>query len=257
MVAGTSISTSSSPGKPISPHTPHTPFAPSRLSAAYSHDDTDEPHRLAVEAPPSPSDAPTEETAHAQSTANVPAIDIPNSPRPFLNYQRSSSAQRRPLSSDDDIGDLYGMRSHSMGADRRGHRREAAERDEPVTEPQTSLPRTSTGSPRRSSQVHRPSGLATAVTNDAEASESASGRSSANIYRSRAARTGAGRGASQGSTSSVSADPGGSSVSVSWRGRSSGSRPENRFDDDDLLPFAMEKSDFNTGTKSGNPGSPS
>ncbi|KIW62973.1 hypothetical protein PV04_09857 [Phialophora macrospora] len=256
MVAGTSISTSSSPGKPISPHTPHTPFAPSRLSAAYSHDDTDEPHRLAVEAPPSPSDAPTEETAHAQSTANVPAIDIPNSPRPFLNYQRSSSAQRRPLSSDDDIGDLYGMRSHSMGADRRGHRREAAERDEPVTEPQTSLPRTSTGSPRRSSQVHRPSGLATAVTNDAEPSESTSGRSSANIYRNRAARTGAGRGASQGSTSSVSADPGGSSVSVSWRGRSSGSRPENRFDDDDLLPFAMERSDFNTATKSGNPSSP-
>lgn len=257
MVAGTSISTSSSPGKPVSPHTPHTPFAPSRLSAAYSHDDNDEPHRLAVEQPPSPSEAATEETAHAQSTANVPAIDIPSSPR-FLNYQRSSSAQRRPLSSEDDISDLYGMRSHSMGADSRGHQREHAEH-EPVLEAQKSLPRTSVGSPRRSSQVHRPSGLATAVTNDSETSESASGRSSANIYRTRAARAGVGRGASQGSTSSVSGaggsvEPGGSSVGTSWRGRGGGGRPENRFDDDDMLPFAMERSDFNTTSKAGKSG---
>ena len=256
MVPGTSISTSSSPGKPVSPHTPHTPFAPSRLSAAYSHDDTPEPHRLAVEAPTSPSEAATEETAHAHSTANVPAIDIPSSPRPFL-YPRASSAQRRPMSSDDDIGDLYGMRSHSMGADHRGHRRETAQHDELAGEGQSPVRRTSIGSPHRSSQVHRLSGLAVAVTNDPETPESASGRSSANIYRSRAARVGAGRGASQGSTSSVSnagasVDPGGSSVSVSWRGRTSGSRPENRFDDDDMLPFAMEKSDFNTASKAGN-----
>lgn len=33
MLAGTSVSTSSSPGKPISPHTPHTPAIPSRLSS--------------------------------------------------------------------------------------------------------------------------------------------------------------------------------------------------------------------------------
>ncbi|KIX98374.1 uncharacterized protein Z520_05675 [Fonsecaea multimorphosa CBS 102226] len=256
MVAGTSISTSSSPGKPISPHTPHTPFAPSRLSAAYSHDDTDEPHRLAPEEPPSPSEAATEETAHAQSTSNVPAIDIPNSPRPFTSYQRSSSAQRRPLSSDEDIGDLYGMRSASMGADRRGHRRESAQdhADGAVGGGQGSLRPTSIGSPRRSSQVHRHSALATAMTNDDGASDSASGRSSANISRHQmASRNGLGRRVTppQGSTSSMggtraSIDPGGSSGSVPWRGRSSGSRPENRFDDDDLLPFAMEKSDFNT-----------
>ncbi len=258
MVAATSISTSSSPGKPISPHTPHTPFAPSRLSAAYSHDESDEPHRLVVEHPPSPSEAATEETAHAQSTANVPAIDIPSSPRPFLNYQRSSSAQRRPLSSDDDV-DLYGTRSHSMGTDSRGHRREVAERDESPAEVQNPLRRTSAGSPRPSSQVHRPSGLATAVTVGSGTSEPASGRSSANIYRSRGTRAGAGRGTSQGSTSSVSvagasAEPGGSSVSVSWRGKGSGSRPENRFDDDDMLPFAMERSDFNTASKGGSSG---
>lgn len=256
MVAGTSISTSSSPGKPISPHTPHTPFAPSRLSAAYSHDDTDEPHRLAVQEPPSPSEAATEETAHAQSTANVPAIDIPNSPRPFLNYQRSSSAQRRPLTSEDDVGDLYGNRSLSMGADSRGHRRGTSQPEEMTSEVQKALRRTSIESPRRSSQVHRPSGLATALTNDGIVSESPSGRSSANAYRSRGAKAGGGRGASQGSNSSVSGtlasvDPDGSSVSGFWRGRSSGSRPENRFDDDDLLPFAMEKSGFNTASQAG------
>ncbi|KIW29900.1 uncharacterized protein PV07_05686 [Cladophialophora immunda] len=262
MVAGTSISTSSSPGKPISPHTPHTPFAPSRLSAAYSHDDADEPHRLAPEEPPSPSEAATEETAHAQSTSNVPAIDIPSSPRPFPSYQRSSSAQRRPLSSDDDIGDLYGMRSASMGADRRGHRRESAQdhADGAVGEGQVPIQPPSIGSPRRSSQVHRHSALATALNNDDGASDSASGRSSANIYRNQVtSRNGIGRRVTppQGSTSSMggtraSIDPGGSSSSsVPWRGRSSGSRPENRFDDDDLLPFAMEKSDFNTAGKAG------
>ncbi|KIW99145.1 uncharacterized protein Z519_00808 [Cladophialophora bantiana CBS 173.52] len=265
MVAGTSISTSSSPGKPISPHTPHTPFAPSRLSAAYSHDDADEPHRLAPEEPPSPSEAATEETAHAQSTSNVPAIDIPNSPRPFPSYQRSSSAQRMPLSSDEDIGDLYGMRSASMGADRRSHRRESAQdhADGATGEGQEPSRQVSIGSPRRSSQVHRHSSLATALTNDDGASDSASGRSSANIYRNQAAsRNGVGRRATppQGSTSSMggtrgSIDPGagsaGSSVSVPWRGRSSGSRPENRFDDDDLLPFAMEKSDFHTAGRAG------
>ncbi|OAP62007.1 hypothetical protein AYL99_04210 [Fonsecaea erecta] len=256
MVAGTSISTSSSPGKPISPHTPHTPFAPSRLSAAYSHDDADEPHRLAPEEPPSPSEAATEETAHAQSTSNVPAIDIPSSPRPFPSYQRSSSAQRRPLSSDEDIGDLYGMRSASMGADRRGHRRESAQdlADGAAGEGQGPNRPTPIGSPRRLSQVHRHSGLATALTNDDGASDSASGRSSANIFRNQvSSRNGIGRRVTppQGSTASTggrraSIDPGGSSGSAPWRGRSSGSRPENRFDDDDLLPFAMERSDFNT-----------
>ncbi|KIW80242.1 hypothetical protein Z517_06857 [Fonsecaea pedrosoi CBS 271.37] len=261
MVAGTSMSTSSSPGKPISPHTPHTPFAPSRLSAAYSHDDADEPHRLAPEEPPSPSEATTEETAHAQSTSNVPAIDIPSSPRPFSSYQRSSSAQRRPLSSDEDIGDLYGMRSASMGADRRGHRRESAQdhANGAVADGQIPIQPPSIGSPRRSSQVHRHSGLATALTNDDGASEnSGSGRSTAYRNQVAAARNGIGRRATPptGSASSMggtrgSIDPGGSSGSVPWRGRSSGSRPENRFDDDDLLPFAMEKSDFNTAGRAG------
>ncbi|KAK7887918.1 autophagy protein 13 [Exophiala xenobiotica] len=274
MVAGTSMSTSSSPGKPISPHTPHTPFAPSRLSAAYSHDDTDTPHHhLTVEEPASPSEAPTEETAQARSTANVPAIDIPNSPRSFLpGYQRSSSAQRRPLSSDEDIADLYGMRSHSMGADRRGHRRESARQDD-ADEPTDVQERQQSNPSRaldRGSQVRRPSGLAMMTTDGGGdgGSEPASGRSSANIYRSRGTRGGAGvgrgiaaaqgSGSSFGGTTGASAEQVDSSTSGSWgRGgnRRSGSRPENRFDEDEFLPFAMERSDFNTTGKPDQPGS--
>ncbi|KPI39298.1 Autophagy-related protein 13 [Cyphellophora attinorum] len=128
MVAATSASTSSSPGKPLSPHTPHTPFAPSRLSAAYSHDD--EQHRLTIEEePPSPSETATSDTAQgARSSSNVPAIDIPNSPRPYLAaYRRSTSAQRRPAS--DDMGDVY-LRSASMGAQQ--DRRAGVRSDSPL-----------------------------------------------------------------------------------------------------------------------------
>lgn len=268
MVTGTSMSTSSSPGKPISPHTPHTPFAPSRLSAAYSHDDTDTAHRHSVE-PPSPSEAATEETAQARSTANVPAIDIPSSPRPFVpGYQRSSSAQRRPLSSGDDFADLYGMRSASMGADRSGHRRESArqdELDEPVggeQERERSTPSRRGASPRHTPQGNGHSEF-TSMANDGGTSEPASGRSSTNPYRSRVSRGGLARGVTppQGSTSSfggtgASIEHGDSSVSGSWArgGRRSGSRPENRFDEDEFLPFAMERSDFNTAGKSGDAG---
>jgi autophagy-related protein 13 len=274
MVAATSASTSSSPGKPTSPHTPHTPFAPSRLSAAYSHGDTDTQHHLQIEEqPPSPSDAATSDTAQARSTTNVPAIDIPNSPRPFLaNYRRSSSAQRRPLASDEDIGDLYGMRSASMGAqDRRSARPVTTRSEEPqdlgtgATEPDTTaLPRPA-ASPRLS--VSRPHAASAAIPGDGTASDSGSARSSAHhVYRSRLARGGAGRGVTppQGSTSSFggagSADRSGAdseSASGSWargvRRRGSTGRPDmglHRGDEegeDEFLPFAMERSDFQSG----------
>lgn len=271
MVTGTSISTSSSPGKPVSPHTPHTPFAPSRLSAAYSHDDTDTPHGLTTQQTPSPSETPTEQTAQARSSTHVPAIDIPNSPRIFLpGYQRSSSAQRRPMSTDEDIADLYGMRSASMGAqERRRHQQESdqqsADADDQTgsgRETESSNATRTAGSTRRTSHTHQLSGLP-ALASDGGGSESNSGRSSANPYRSRLARGGAGRTMTppQTSTSSfggtgASMDRGDGSVSGSWGrgGRRSESRPENRFDEDEFLPFAMEKSDFNTAGRSDDPG---
>ena len=277
MVAATSASTSSSPGKPISPHTPHTPFAPSRLSAAYSQDDTDAQHHLQIEEqPPSPSDAATSDTAQQHSTTNVLPMDIPNSPRLLLSdYRRSSSAQRRPLASDEDIGDLYGMRSASMGAqDRRSARPTSTRSEEPqdststATEQETQprLPRPEP-SPRLS--VPRPH-TASAALGDGTASDSGSARSSAHhVYRPRLARGGAGRGVTppQGSTSSFggagSADRSGNesgSASGSWgrgpsgrrRGSTSrqdvGQRGEEEAEDD-FLPFAMERSDLQSGSK--------
>ncbi|KAL8728096.1 MAG: hypothetical protein Q9166_005621 [cf. Caloplaca sp. 2 TL-2023] len=115
MVAGTSLSTSSSPGKPISPHTPHTPAIPSRLSAnsiiEYPHRRLSNDDRL--QEVPDTEDQPGENTYWDPSTG---AIDIPNSPRPFHpSYRRASSVaqQHRALPLEDDFP--FGMRSASLG----------------------------------------------------------------------------------------------------------------------------------------------
>ncbi|OJD25594.1 hypothetical protein ACJ73_03040 [Blastomyces percursus] len=133
MIAGTSISTASSPGKPISPHTPHTPAIPSRLSSNsiidYSHQDRPDNrrHRLSHESHGSMlEEAPTEETTTELTApnSNANAIDIPTSPRPFIpSYRRSSSAAQRRSSAtlEDETGDFlpFGMRSLSLGAEDR------------------------------------------------------------------------------------------------------------------------------------------
>lgn len=120
MVAGTSISTASSPGKPISPHTPHTPAIRSRLSSNSVADDIvteHERHRSANIGHDSTLDEhpSLETTQHASAAA---AIDIPTSPRVFdPSYRRSSSAaqHRRQTVSDDDEIFPFGMRSMSVG----------------------------------------------------------------------------------------------------------------------------------------------
>lgn len=115
MVAGTSISTSSSPGKPISPHTPHTPAIPSRLSA---NSIIEYPHRRfandgRLEEEPDSEERSRENPYWDPSTG---AIDIPTSPRPFHpSYRRSSSVaqQSRALPIEDDFP--FGLRSASLG----------------------------------------------------------------------------------------------------------------------------------------------
>ncbi|OXV05443.1 hypothetical protein Egran_06789 [Elaphomyces granulatus] len=133
MVHGTSLSTSSSPGRPISsPHTPHTPAIPSRLSAIniVSYNDPEEDsRRRRPRLPPAP-DSPLEENASDDNTALNPtpsgaaAIDIPVSPRPFApGYRRSNSVaqdRRTPVVDDDEIFP-FGMRSISLGAEDRSH----------------------------------------------------------------------------------------------------------------------------------------
>ncbi|KAJ5669567.1 Autophagy-related protein 13 [Penicillium macrosclerotiorum] len=126
MVAGTSISTASSPGKPISPHTPHTPAIRSRLSSNSVADDIAIEHDRRVTHVEH--DSPLEENPNlenSQSAALIAAaIDIPTSPRVFAPaYRRSSSAaqRRRPTTSDDEEMFPFVLRSMSLGAEDTPH----------------------------------------------------------------------------------------------------------------------------------------
>ena len=122
MVAGTSTSISSSPGKPVSPHTPHTPAIPSRLSAnSIAEYPSTGRHRLSHEEYLVDDDTSRDISLPGPSTG---AIDIPISPRPYNpSYRRSSSVaqQTRTMPMEDDLGDLfpYGLRSASVGTEDR------------------------------------------------------------------------------------------------------------------------------------------
>jgi autophagy-related protein 13 len=125
MVAATSMSVSSSPGKPVSPHTPHNPALPSRLSAD-SIAEYSEPRRL-PHRNRAATDATLKDVADDNGRLNeldTNAIDIPTSPRPYYPHIRRSSSvpkQHRSLAIEDDLGDLpFGIhRSISLGADDR------------------------------------------------------------------------------------------------------------------------------------------
>ncbi|KAF2791399.1 hypothetical protein K505DRAFT_66464 [Melanomma pulvis-pyrius CBS 109.77] len=114
MIAGTSVSTSSSPGKPISPHTPHTPAIPSRLSANSIIEY--EPRRSRRNRPSSTSrghtSANVEEGSESEDQGTT-AIDIPTSPRPW-NYNRRSSSVAQQNRAMEDESDLYNLRSASL-----------------------------------------------------------------------------------------------------------------------------------------------
>lgn len=125
MVAATSLSTSSSPGKPISPHTPHTPAIPSRLSAAsvaeYHPPPSTQPHRAQPD-PPRPHDRDRDRDTDTSAPTSEP-IDIPTSPRPIRSsFRRSSSVapnqQVPPPDADEEIFPFF-MRSASLGLDDR------------------------------------------------------------------------------------------------------------------------------------------
>jgi autophagy-related protein 13 len=254
MVAGTSVSTSSSPGKPISPHTPHTPAIPSRLSA---NSIIEYPHRarnsgdeqiLHEEEPPRERGA----RSNTLRDPNTGGIDIPTSPRPFQpTYRRSSSVAQQPraLGIEDDDPDMfpYGLRSASLGVDDRPHlgiNAVAGFPDisisalPPVGNADPSFGRTS--NPEESSSVPM----------TRQQSSSLEGREETGslprrglTYRPRIGRAG-GRGpiSPHGSLSSL-ADRGARSESSDQRGgRYSYTRPSSTFEEDEPLLFAM--SDF-------------
>jgi autophagy-related protein 13 len=245
MVAATSASTSSSPGKPISPHTPHTPAIPSRLSANsiidYSHRDPTDSAPSIDERGDLSEEAPSDGTV-VEPASHVPPIDIPTSPRPFLpSYRRSSSvAQRRVANDDDDVGELYGMRSASMGADRRNPQAVQTQTSEGTEEDSGQLTARPDISQLRSSvdcQRRFASGLQAKPADGAESGSGSGSSSIHQVYRSRLAR-----GGGRGTTPPHGSESGGSG-SFERRGgsRQSFSRPSNMLDEDEplFLPFAM------------------
>lgn len=127
MIAGTSVSTSSSPGKPISPHTPHTPAIPSRLSAnsTLSYDTADLPRRSRSrgnggrrrsheEREPELEEVASDTTTRDTGTT---AINIPTSPRPWQYGRRSSSVSQQHRMPMDDEPEYFGVRSASLPND--------------------------------------------------------------------------------------------------------------------------------------------
>ncbi|EON68596.1 hypothetical protein W97_07854 [Coniosporium apollinis CBS 100218] len=124
MIAGTSVSTSSSPGKPISPHTPHTPAIPSRLSAHSVLADDTEPTRSRSRSrriiPPHPEEQLSRPGSSSDATTRegTTAIPIPTSPHPWQINRRSSSVSQQHRVLEEEL-DSFGMRSASLPNDER------------------------------------------------------------------------------------------------------------------------------------------
>ncbi|KAL8832936.1 MAG: hypothetical protein Q9170_004639 [Blastenia crenularia] len=244
MVAGTSISTSSSPGKPISPHTPHTPAIPSRLSAhsvaEYPHQRLSSDERLEEQ----PEDGRQSQDRDDWGLSPG-AIAIPTSPRPFHpGYPRASSAARQPRLDDDY---QFAMRSASLdGADDRPNPSISAllrlQRDTAIAHPSVDQEERPFG-PLPAAADEGSSAPMTRQQSTEETSNSQPGHR-AGSYRPRIGhRAGGGRGHTpQGSISSLDRASAGSASSdqpSGSRGRYSFTRPASTFEEEEPLLFAM------------------
>ena len=247
MVAGTSISPSSSPGKPISPHTPHTPAVPSRLSA---NSTIEYPHRVpsrGEDRHPRPTATNVPKDASGNRDSSTGAIDIPNSPRLFHpSYRRSSSAAQQPrnMPYEDDEIFPFGMRSASLGVGDRpavslGTLAGMHDGDVP-DESAVPVPGVETREYNFESRFDAERSNQPQLSSFEHRDEAGSLQSRATPYRPRIGR-GSGRGTPQ--QPSSSAERGSVSGGSDHRGsRSSFPRPPSNFEDDEPLLFAM--SDF-------------
>ena len=261
MVAGTSMSISSSPGKPISPHTPHTPAIPSRLSAnsivEYNHRERSVGrHRLSPGEEIQPMEAADDVTAEARGTG---AIDIPTSPRPFHpSYRRSSSVaqQNRLLPLDDDLGEIipFGMRSASLGD---GEERPAPSLSTLLGLQDNQDVAVPAATHHERSFIPAPIPSDGGICMDRQGSSSQESReyerptsSRGIMYRPRIGRgTGRGYNSPHAPSSSLTGDQGSGSGSSDQRGgRYSFPRPVSNFEEEEPLLFAM--SDFGAGQQS-------
>lgn len=117
MIAGTSISTASSPGKPISPHTPHTPAIPSRLSANSIIEYPTAHRSRSRGSRPSRDQGPVNVEEQGDGEDGTDAIDIPLSPRPWNYPRRSSSVAQQNRNLPEDEPDMFGVRAASLPAE--------------------------------------------------------------------------------------------------------------------------------------------
>ena len=260
MVAGTSQSTSSSPGKPISPHTPHTPTIPSRLSAnstieyAYRNSSRGNDHSSRIAGPESTQDSGS---THDPSTV---AIDIPNSPRPYHpNYRRSSSVAQQPRAQyDDDDIFPFGMRSASLGVDDRpllslsalAGLQDAETNDESAVAVPSVEDQVSAFGPMFNPSNRSQAAMGHQRSPSFDRQEAATSVPSRSVYRPRITR-GSGRGGTppQGSSSSLVERGSASGGSSDHRGgRFSFTRPPSTFEEEEPLLFAM--SDFDASQQS-------
>ncbi|OWO98248.1 autophagy protein Atg [Marssonina coronariae] len=257
MVAATSMSVSSSPGKPVSPHTPHTPAIPSRLSAN-SIADYHEPRGLSYQSRAAPT-APLEGVGDGDGPNEIGtiAIDIPTSPRTYYPHARRSSSVAQQHRSEEDLGDLpFGTihRSISLGADDRG---EAPSISALLGMGQAVEHVASASSPSPSRLLHpapHMKELSTAMSSqpsspleahDPEAPPIPRGQSAGSMnspYRLRLGRTG-GRGFTPPTASSSSLIERGSGSGTSERanGRNSFTRTPGAYELDDELLFDMSE----------------
>ncbi|TVY83205.1 Autophagy-related protein [Lachnellula suecica] len=254
MVAATSMSTSSSPGKPVSPHTPHTPAIPSRLSANSIAEYT-APRQLSTRAT---QEARLEDVADDIQANQTNAIDIPTSPRPYYPHARRSSSvaqQHRALPAEDDLGDLpFAIhRSISLGADEREPPSlsallgmgQAAESEPPASSPSPSrMLQPAAHISESAAMSHQTSSSLEA--NEAEAPQIPrvlSAGSTNSPYRPRLGRMG-GRGVTppqNGSYSSLLERASGSGTSERAGGRYSFTRTTGTYEADDELLFDMSE----------------
>ena len=250
IVARTSVSPSSSPGKPVSPHTPHTPAVPSRLSANSTIEYPGRvPSRGEDRRPRPPAATDATQDARSNRDSSTGAIDIPNSPRPVQpSYRRSSSAaqQFRNMPYDDDEMFPFAMRSASLGVDDRppaslGPLAGMHEGDVP-DESAVAVPSVETRESAFGSRFEAEGSNRAQPSSCERREEAGSSQSRAMSYRPRIGR-GSGRGTPPQASSSSLGERGSGSGSSDHRGsRTSFTRPPSNFEDEEPLLFAM--SDF-------------
>ena len=246
MVAGTSASTSSSPGERMSPRTPHTPAIPSRLSAN-SIIDYNTRERNAGRGIPEGEEPGVDESSDATATQDHSrAINIPTSPRSFHpSFRRSSSMahEHRAFTYDDDnLGDIlpFGMRSASLGGAEEREPRSLSSLLAMQEDGGVALPMLGPANNPAPTGVdmHRQRS-----SSQEERNYDGSGSTRGVPYRPRIGRgTGRGHTPPHGSSTSLVGDRGSGSGSSDQRGgRYSFPRSSQNFEDEEPLLFAMSE----------------